>query len=430
MNQRLFGYLAVALFFLGCSADGTTTTDNTQTPQESDALASADDQTDVALPSSPDKKQDAVPALPLDQEANAGQVAEHTEESVVQDSQHTVIGTDPVEADQFTVEAKPTKEELMDEARTAFQNDEVDRGIELVNQAHQSDPSDRQLIVGLANLHIQRGLQLAAENREQSQTNILASARLMRQLRDDGEDITPAERQLLIVAMYKEAGVHASAGKSSEAMSSLREAIDAGLDNVALLEIDDDLASLRDEDGFATMLDQMRIAAAERQRAEIERYRQEIKESLASNESFPFTFALPNLEGETVSKDDFKGKILIVDIWGTWCPPCREEVPHFEKLYTTYGDQLQVVGINYEHVPQEAWVDTIAAFVAEKGLTYPCLIGDDATQQLVPNLTGFPTTLLIDGDGKVRLKVVGYHSYEKLEIIVKELMKEAAEGKI
>ena len=81
-----------------------------------------------------------------------------------------------------------------------------------------------------------------------------------------------------------------------------------------------------------------------------ERLVKEAQEVLASGETFPFDFTLTDFSGQNISLTGFQGKVLIVDIWGTWCPPCRAEIPSFVKLQTEYGPQgLQIVGLNYEH---------------------------------------------------------------------------------
>ena len=140
----------------------------------------------------------------------------------------------------------------------------------------------------------------------------------------------------------------------------------------------------------------------------LERLREEARRQLAENEPFGFSFALPDTKGDVISLDDFKGKVVIVDIWGTWCLPCRKEVPHFIALRHEYSDEgLEVVGINYERGPESEWIGKIESFVAENGITYPCVIGDDMTRDMVPEFSGYPTTLFIDRTGVVRLKGVG-----------------------
>lgn len=148
----------------------------------------------------------------------------------------------------------------------------------------------------------------------------------------------------------------------------------------------------------------------------------------AHTDSYSFDFSLPSTDGQMVAKEDFAGRVLIVDIWGTWCPPCRLEVPHFVELQEEYEDQgLSVVGINYEGTtdPDEAR-EAIAEFTADIPVNYPLLIGDEATQAQVPNFNAFPTTLFIDREGEVRLTLIGARSKAELEQVVKILLDEAA----
>lgn len=149
----------------------------------------------------------------------------------------------------------------------------------------------------------------------------------------------------------------------------------------------------------------------------------------AHTNAYDFDFSLPSTEGNTVSKADFVGRVLIVDIWATWCPPCRAEVPHFVELQEKYEDQgLSIVGINYEgeELSDEEAIAAIAEFTAEVPVNYPLLLGDEATQEQVPEFSGYPTTLFIDRSGKVRMTVLGARPKEELEAIVKILLKEPA----
>lgn len=141
---------------------------------------------------------------------------------------------------------------------------------------------------------------------------------------------------------------------------------------------------------------------------------------------FPFTFTLPDLDGELVSLKSQKGKVVIVDFWGTWCPPCRAEVPHFVRLQKRYGrDGLQIIGINYEKNTSNP-IPGIKTFARDFGINYPCVIGNVATRTQVPGFRGYPTTLFVDRRGNVRKKVVGQASYSSLEAIVKPLLAEPA----
>ena len=118
---------------------------------------------------------------------------------------------------------------------------------------------------------------------------------------------------------------------------------------------------------------------------------------------------------------------MIVDVWGTWCPPCREEIPSFIALYKRFHDKgLEIVGLNYERVEPKDVKKTIQSYLEANKVPYPCLIGDEPTQEQIPDFQGFPTTLFLDRAGKVRLKVVGLHSPAYLEAIVATLLEEKA----
>ena len=148
---------------------------------------------------------------------------------------------------------------------------------------------------------------------------------------------------------------------------------------------------------------------------------------LAGSRPYQFDFELPDLGGKTVSSSDFKGKVAIVNVWGTWCPPCRRMVTRLAQLFEREGKRgLVVVGINYERVPAPEVNATIKAFVSKNKVPYPCLIGDDETLKRMPRLGGFPTTLFLDRAGKVRLTVPGELRMLDLEVISTLLLDEGA----
>jgi thiol-disulfide isomerase/thioredoxin len=147
-------------------------------------------------------------------------------------------------------------------------------------------------------------------------------------------------------------------------------------------------------------------------------------------ETIPFTlpFALPGLDGKTYTFDDLKGKLTIVTFWGTWCAPCRREIPRYRELLAKYREQgLKIIGINYERVPPDDAKGTVRAFVKKHEIPYPCLIGDDALLGQLPGFVGYPTTLFLDDTGKVRIKAVGECSSLELEAIVTLLLQSPAQ---
>lgn len=145
---------------------------------------------------------------------------------------------------------------------------------------------------------------------------------------------------------------------------------------------------------------------------------------LSEGAMFPFDFSVTDVTGQPISLADYAGQVVIVDIWGTWCPPCRAEIPSFIKLQDEYGPQgFQMVGLNYEG-GEDTDAQIVRDFMAETGINYPCALGTEEIRAQVPNFQGFPTTLFLDKSGKVRHKAVGLHEYEYLESVVKALLAE------
>ena len=157
-----------------------------------------------------------------------------------------------------------------------------------------------------------------------------------------------------------------------------------------------------------------------------DRIYRDLQAEMAGHNSFPFDFRLPSIDGDIISKADFQGQVLIVDIWGTWCPPCRKEIPHFIQLRNTYGkEELAIVGLNYERVNEaQTAINKIKSFRDVNGINYPCLLGDDETAKQIPNFQGFPTTFFIDKQGEIRLTLVGLQPYKRLEAAAQILLQE------
>ena len=151
------------------------------------------------------------------------------------------------------------------------------------------------------------------------------------------------------------------------------------------------------------------------------------RELLQGGQAFPFDFDVRDLDGQSLRLSDLQGKVVIVDFWGTWCPPCRKEIPSFVRLQEEYGDRgLQMIGLNYERGSPSAAVAGIRKFRQSAGINYPCALGNAALKNQVPGFRGYPTTLFIDRTGSVRLKIVGLHAYDLLEAIVLTLLDENA----
>ncbi len=243
----------------------------------------------------------------------------------------------------------------------------------------------------------------------------ITSAKHFRNLQANFKPLFPQESGFGGTVFYNEACALAAKDQKA-ALASLSEAVGLGFNDFKQMKTDKDLDPLRKTKGFDQFIAKQEAVAAKKADAAIGK-------ELADNKPFPFDFTLLDLDGKPLSLAKLQGKVVIVDVWGTWCPPCRAEVPHFVELQKTYGKQgLQIVGINYERAANP--IPGIKSFAKEYGINYPLVIGDDATQNKIPDFQAFPTTLFIDRTGEVRLVAVGARPHEYLEAVVKKLLAE------
>lgn len=132
------------------------------------------------------------------------------------------------------------------------------------------------------------------------------------------------------------------------------------------------------------------------------------------------SFSLPRLDGNTVHLEDFSGKVVYLDFWGAWCPPCIEEVPHLVSLYNTYKEKgLVIVGVSLGDSKR-----SLEHFVKEKQVTYPVVLGDDKIIEDYRGIVFLPTAFLIDRKGFMRRKLFGYKEKEELEQLILPLLEE------
>ena len=136
-------------------------------------------------------------------------------------------------------------------------------------------------------------------------------------------------------------------------------------------------------------------------------------------------FSLPALNGEKIHLADFRGKVVILDFWATWCPPCQEGIPHLNELFREYRDKgLAVIGISLDRVsPGE-----VQRFLDRKGVEYINVMGSEEVFQAysaLPGLgkiQGIPTAFLVDREGRVQRKFVGLTGRKIFETAIKPIL--------
>ncbi len=130
------------------------------------------------------------------------------------------------------------------------------------------------------------------------------------------------------------------------------------------------------------------------------------------------TFQSP--QGETVQLSDYEGKVLFVNFWGTYCPPCLDEMPDLQAAYENLADDdFVILGINVEESPEK-----VSAWVQENGITFPIAISDDGTINPMLALHRMPTTWFIDANGILRGKIEGQMDARLIQRIAQTLLDE------
>lgn len=132
-------------------------------------------------------------------------------------------------------------------------------------------------------------------------------------------------------------------------------------------------------------------------------------------------FSLMDVSGQRRNVSEWKGKVLAINFWATWCPPCLEEIPHFIKLQDKYGHQgLQFLGIALEGV------DEVKEFASEIGINYPLLVGEQEVIKLGTKfgntIGGLPYTVILDRNGHISFIKMGSLSASEAEQVIISLL--------
>ena len=134
-------------------------------------------------------------------------------------------------------------------------------------------------------------------------------------------------------------------------------------------------------------------------------------------------FALKDANGKVVHLSDYRGKVVLLDFWATWCGPCRVEIPWFMDLQRRDKDRgFEVLGVAMD---DDGW-EAVKPFLAELGVNYRVMIGDDLTAQMYGGVDALPTTFLIDKTGKIAAVHVGLTSRNDFEDGVEQLLRAPA----
>jgi len=127
----------------------------------------------------------------------------------------------------------------------------------------------------------------------------------------------------------------------------------------------------------------------------------------------PADFSLTVLSGGSARLSDYKGKVVILNFWATWCPPCVAEMPSMENLYKQYKDK----GVEILAVDLRENVNTVRQFINNNGYTFPVLLDRDGRVGGLYGVEAIPTTYIIDREGKIAGRIVGSIYWDTPQVI-------------
>jgi thiol-disulfide isomerase/thioredoxin len=113
--------------------------------------------------------------------------------------------------------------------------------------------------------------------------------------------------------------------------------------------------------------------------------------------------AMTDVDGRTISTASLKGKVVIVNFWATWCPPCRAEIPDLIALQDKYKDQLQIIGISDDDDPPAV----VKKWAGDHHMNYPIVMSNDALRKIFSGVAALPTSFIIDRESKMVIRHVG-----------------------
>jgi peroxiredoxin len=130
-------------------------------------------------------------------------------------------------------------------------------------------------------------------------------------------------------------------------------------------------------------------------------------------------FTVETLDGETIRLSELKGKVVLVNFWATWCPPCRLEMPGFQDVWEDYRDQdVVILGLSMDQGVRSE----VASWVRSRGITYPVAFASGSIARSYGGARVLPTSVLIDREGRIAHTVEGFYAETTLRASIRRLL--------
>jgi len=141
--------------------------------------------------------------------------------------------------------------------------------------------------------------------------------------------------------------------------------------------------------------------------------KEEKASTFGNNSSVAADFTVKDLRGRKISLSDYSGKVVFLNFWATWCPPCRDEIPGFVEVYKEYKDKgMEIIGISLD---DRVGPESVLKFVEKYKINYPIIMGTDKIREDYKPGPYIPTTIIVDQERKIRHRHIGYMNKETLK---------------
>ncbi len=138
----------------------------------------------------------------------------------------------------------------------------------------------------------------------------------------------------------------------------------------------------------------------------------------ASNPQRMPPFLIDDLDGDVISTASWRGKVVLLNFWATWCPPCRDEIPELIELSKRFKDRLQIVGVSMDDAP----ADEVRQFARNMGMDYPIVMGSRTLSMEYGGVPALPTSFVVNTDGRIVQKHEGLYPMDLYDSEVRSLL--------